>query len=155
EVRLGQTQVRIFRSQVARLHIQVAAEGFLYRKIPLLRVARSYFSIGTEYALPQPRVRVRRRHLHRGTVCQQKRWAHVVERLLADGLHERKLRQCERRSDAGMLEPDYSISRPDHPRFADAIRESNAGSEGAAIQFTRRVGKIEHLRLQVEDGALV
>ena len=155
DVGVGDAQVRVLRPQVAGFDVPVIADGFLQREIPLLRVAGGLLAIGPENTLPESGVGIRRRDLHRGAARQNKRGLDVVLRLLADGLDERKLRKREGRGDAGLFEPDHAVTGAHHPGIADAVGQSGARTEIAAFEVAGSVGKVEHLGLQIEHGALI
>ena len=61
----------------------------------------------------------------------------------------------KRRGDAGLLEEDHAVAGANHPAVADSIGQSHARTEVAALQFAGGVGKIQNLRLQIEDGPLI
>jgi hypothetical protein len=111
--------------------------------------------VNPKHALTQPRIRIRRRDLHRRPICEHERRVDIVLRLLPHRLDERKLRQRERRRDPGLLKSDHAVSGADYPRVTNPVRQSHTRTEIAALQFPRRVRKVEHLRLEVENRVMV
>ena len=145
-----------FEPRYASFDIPVLADGLLNREVPLLRIARAVVAIHAEDALSQARSSDWAPSPERvGPLDSVKARVHVVLRLLAHRLHERKLRNRERRRDARLLEEDHAVAGAHHPAIADSIGQPDARPEVAAFQFARGVRKIQHLRVQVEDGALI
>src|SRR2546421_4475366 len=99
-------------------------------------------------------MRIRRRNLDRRAVGEDKSRIDVVLRLLANRLNERELGQREWRGDAGLLKPDHSVTRTNHPGLAEPVSETDARSEIAALEFSGGTRKVEDLRFQIENGTL-
>src|SRR5262249_10870380 len=92
---------------------------------------------------------------------ERERRNYAVERALRDGLNERKLRDCERRRDPGLLLPDQPIPRAQYRAIGQPIHEPEARPEIEFVQFSRGLREsvlpqiLELLRLQLDDRSLL
>ena len=91
-------------------------------------------AIDGENALTETRVGSEADGLNRRTVRKNKSGRDIVLRGLRGGLHERKLRIGERRSDSGLVEIGETEAAADDSLFGEEIRDTDARAEVAPME---------------------
>ena len=114
DVSIGNAHVRDLRPCVGDFERQIGRYFALDSEIPLLRVAGSQLAVNREYSLAETGIIRERDGDEARAVCEHESRDDVIECPLGQRLDEGELRNCKRRRNPRLLNPDQTVAGSHH-----------------------------------------